>query len=163
VVDGVLQILLAELYGVHADLVGQLVHQRLHGEVGLRVAGRAHRARGVLVRVYGVDLAVEVGRGVDVGLARLRAAAEAAEAVLRRPERDEAAVARGAGLELLPGAGAVSGEQELVLAREHQVDGGLRLLRELAGEHPLDADAELRAEAAAHVLDDGRDGALLQP
>src|SRR2546423_12360496 len=95
-------------------------------------------------------------------MAGRRAVAEAAELVLCRSKREEFPVAARARLELLPGAGAVAREQELVLAREHQVNRRFRLLRQLAREHAFDSDAELRAEAAAHVLDDCCDGALLK-
>src|SRR5918993_152563 len=162
VIHRVLQIPFAKLDGVEADSVREVVDQALDGVARLRVAGRTHRARRVFVRVDGDALAVGFGDGIDVGLARLRAVAEAADLVLRRVQGDELAVARHARLELLPRAGAVAREHELVRARQHQFDRRLRLLRELAGEHPFDADAELRPEAAAHVFDDGGDGALPQ-
>src|SRR6185503_5015527 len=56
----VTQVLLAKLDRVHLDLVSELVDECFHGERRLRMTRRAHRNRGILVRVQRVNLAIRV-------------------------------------------------------------------------------------------------------
>src|SRR6202041_3360445 len=76
-------------------------------------------------------------------------------------DRGEGAVALCAYLQSLVGVGPI-GNNVLLAAVEHQLDGSMRLLREGCCDDAFVARAELRAESAAHVLGDNANIALGQ-
>ncbi|MGC4076069.1 MAG: hypothetical protein QM702_03365 [Rubrivivax sp.] len=100
---------------------------------------------------------------VLVRLPRDVRAADAGEAVRERLHRDERAVLLRAGLDALDRSRPVAGGEELLSSRQHHLHRHAKLLRQPTAPHTGDAEAELAAEAAAHVLDDRRDVRLLQP
>src|SRR2546421_2156807 len=123
-IDNVLQVHFTKLNRINPDLVRKLVHQRFNAKTCLRMTGRTHGARGIFVCVNRNALAVEVRHSVDVRLSGLRAVAKTAELILRSVKRNDFSITTHSSFELLPRAGAIASEKELILAREHQLDWG---------------------------------------
>src|SRR6185503_10369638 len=143
-------VLEAELQRIEAELVGQVVHDLFHHDRALGVARGSQRT--AVARIDGnvrVLAAPRLGR-VDVRQRELRAARVAARAVGDGVERGQLSVLRRAGLDLRERRRAVARGPVLLVPLQHQLDGALRLPRELRRDDALDVGPELAAEAAAH-------------
>ncbi len=83
----------AEFHRVHAELVGQLVHQRFHRKASRGMSGRTQRARSIFIGVDRAGDAENRGGLVNIGLGREASVAEAAQGVLLDVQGRQIAVA----------------------------------------------------------------------
>ena len=143
-----------QIEGVEPEPIGKIVERRLEGERSLREAGGAerHRRPGVGEDVLLLDL--DVGTGVDHPgrAADAGATGDPARAVRFEVDRGEVAVALGADPDPLHRIGPVAGPEILRAPVEHQLDRGLRPLRQHGGDHARGAGAELGPESAAEKI-----------
>ncbi len=122
------QVLDAELDRIHADAIGELVHQDFGEEAPLRMSRRAHRAL-----LSGVDVDVGVHAAairelIDVRQREIGRRACAARAPALAIERRELAVGRHAGSNLRERRWTVARVEMFFLAIEKQLHGHRRLL-----------------------------------
>ena len=152
------EVLEPELERVHPQLVGQVVHGRFGERAALRMPRGPH---GPLAAEVGEDRRLRhgrVGHAVDVGQDHVGAAADAAGAVRLGDHGDDLAVAVGPQLDVSRAAGTIARRQVLLDAVEEHLDRpAASLLRELGRRPAPDIGAELRAEAAPHVIGVDRD------
>ena len=88
-------VFLAEFDGIHADLVGEFVHEGFHGEAGLRMARGAKGHGAVFVGGQVTRFTVDDTGAVLIRLRRNRAATQAGEGILHDLERREHALRHG--------------------------------------------------------------------
>src|SRR6266850_3376678 len=108
---------------------------------------RAHRSRGVFVRMKSVYLAIGFACVIDVWLTGLGAAAYSSQSILPGLQRNQRSIFLHTCFQFLPRTRAVAGHHEFVVARQHQFDWRFSLFGKFAGEQSLDSYTELRAEA----------------
>ena len=146
---------------VHVEFHGEIVNGLLEGEAALRVARCAEGSAGTCVDENVVLLGEEVGALVHVGRGACGSGscADASGAVAGEFNCSEGAVVLCSDLQLLMRVGPV-GDDVLLATIEHQFDGSVCLSRQVGRNDTFVACAELRTEAAAHVLGDDANFAL---
>jgi hypothetical protein len=155
--------LFAEGERVHVELDGELVDSLLKRKASLRMARRPERRTGTCVHKDVVLLGEQVRALVQVGCGTSSSgsSAYACRAVACELDCGQRSIALCADLQLLVRVGPVTDDM-LLPAVEHQLDGSVRLSRQVCRDDPLIAGTELRSEPTAHEFGDDANLALRQ-